>query len=56
VGVALFPHLCKIFRAKGVVYKDLQDETFEIEMALVWRRYDTSPVLQSFVKVADTQE
>ncbi|MEC4881837.1 MAG: LysR family transcriptional regulator [Scytonema sp. PMC 1070.18] len=56
VGVAIVPASMQNLQRKGVVYKDLQDETFEIETALVWRHDDTSPVLQSFVKVADNQE
>jgi DNA-binding transcriptional LysR family regulator len=51
VGVAIVPASMQNLERKGVVYRNLQNATLEIEMTLVWRRDDTSPVLQSFLKV-----
>ncbi len=52
VGVAIVPASMQNLQRKGVVYKTLQDETFEIEMVVAWRKEDLSPVLHEFLHLA----
>jgi DNA-binding transcriptional LysR family regulator len=53
MGVALVPASLQNLQRTGVVYKELQGPTPEVEMGLVWRRDDASPVLKSFLEVAE---
>ncbi|GAB1543948.1 LysR family transcriptional regulator [Scytonema sp. NUACC21] len=52
VGVAIVPASMQNLQRKGVIYKALYDETFEIEIVVAWRRNDLSPVLHEFLKLA----
>ena len=49
IGVALVPASLENLHTRGVAYKPLQELTPEIEIALTWRRNDTSPILQKFL-------
>lgn len=51
VGVALVPASLQNLQKVGVVYKDLQGQSLELEMAAVWRQDNSSQVLQEFLKV-----
>jgi DNA-binding transcriptional LysR family regulator len=51
VGVALVPASLQNLQRVGVVYKTLQGQKLELEMAVVWRRDNSSQVLQEFLKV-----
>ncbi len=51
VGVALVPASLQSLQRVGVVYKALQGQKLELEMAVVWRRDNSSQVLQEFLKV-----
>lgn len=51
VGVAIVPASMQSIQRTGVIYKALQEETFEIEMVMVWRQDDMSPVLHEFLKI-----
>jgi DNA-binding transcriptional LysR family regulator len=51
VGVALVPASLQNLQRVGVVYKALQGQTPELEMAIVWRRDNSSPILREFLKV-----
>jgi DNA-binding transcriptional LysR family regulator len=51
VGVALVPASLQNLQRVGVVYKTLQGQKFELEMAVVWRRDNSSQVLQEFLQV-----
>jgi DNA-binding transcriptional LysR family regulator len=51
VGVALVPASLQNLQRVGVVYKALQGQTPELEIAAVWRQDNTSQVLQEFLKV-----
>lgn len=53
VGVALVPASMQNLQRSGVVYKAVEGETFQIEMVVAWRRDDTSPVLEEFLKVVE---
>ncbi|MBE9192331.1 LysR family transcriptional regulator [Gloeocapsopsis crepidinum LEGE 06123] len=49
IGIALVPASLQNLQRSGVVYKTLQEPTPEIEIALAWRKQDSSPVLQNFI-------
>ena len=51
VGVALVPASLQNLQRVGVIYKALQGQTPELEMAAVWRQDNSSSVLQEFLKV-----
>jgi DNA-binding transcriptional LysR family regulator len=51
IGVALVPASLRNFRRKGVVYKTVRSLSPTVEMGVVWRRSDSSAVLQAFLKV-----
>ena len=54
LGVSLVPASAIPLRTQGVVYRPLADpdNDITIETALVWRRKDTSPLVQEFLVVA----
>lgn len=51
VGVALVPASLQNFQRVGVVYKALQGQTPELEMAVVWLPDNSSPILREFLKL-----
>lgn len=52
LGVALVPGSVAKLQGLGLVYRALADEpTPQVETAIAWRRDDSSPVLQAFVRV-----
>jgi DNA-binding transcriptional LysR family regulator len=51
VGVALVPASLRNFRRKGVVYKTVRSLSPTVEMGVVWRRGDSSAVLNAFLDV-----
>lgn len=51
VGVALVPASLQSLQRVGVVYKALQGQTPELEMAVVWRQDNSSQILQEFLEV-----
>lgn len=51
LGVALVPASLKNLRRSGVAYKEIEDLSFAVETGVVWRRDDTSAVLQAFLQV-----
>jgi DNA-binding transcriptional LysR family regulator len=53
IGVALVPASFRDLHRKGVVYKDIKDFRPAVEMGVVWRRDDATPVLDSFLEVVD---
>lgn len=54
LGISIVPASAAAVRKVGVVYRPLTEHEHEyaIETALVWRRKDTSPLLQEFLSVA----
>ena len=52
IGISLVPASTQFLRSRGVVYRRLQDDTSEVEMALAWHRDDRSPVVQAFLNLA----
>ncbi len=52
LGVSLIPASARHLRERGVVYRELQISTVQVEMALAWRKEDISPALQAFISVA----
>lgn len=52
MGIALVPQSLRNLRRTGVVYRPLQSALPVVETGLVWRRAETSPVLQGFIATA----
>ncbi|GAC1358140.1 MAG: LysR substrate-binding domain-containing protein [Ktedonobacteraceae bacterium] len=52
IGISLVPASTQFLRSRGVVYRHLQGDTSEIEMALAWRHDDRSPVVHAFINLA----
>ncbi len=52
LGVSLIPASARHLRERGVVYRELQVSTVQVEMVLAWRKEDISPALQAFISVA----
>ncbi len=46
------PASAQSLRSQGVVYRPLEGDITQIEMAMVWRRDDHSPVVEAFLELA----
>ena len=51
IGIALVPASLENLRRRGVSYRPLKGATPKVQLAVVWRRDDTSPLLRSFLAV-----
>lgn len=51
-GIALLPATAQNLHHAGVVYRTIQGQTATLQMAVVWRRNDSSTVLQKFLEIA----
>lgn len=51
IGVALVPSSIRNFRRRGVVYRPVRDLASIVEMGVIWRRDDSSAVLQAFLRL-----
>jgi DNA-binding transcriptional LysR family regulator len=49
MGIALVPISLQNLQRTGVVYKTLLEPTPQAAIALIWRRWDTSPTVQRFL-------
>lgn len=57
VGIALMPaSLERNLRRSGVVYKPIEGTPPTVEMGIVWRQDDGSPVLQSFLGIVNEEQ
>ncbi|MEH2424256.1 MAG: LysR family substrate-binding domain-containing protein [Nostoc sp.] len=54
VGVTLLPANAQNLQRKGVVYRPIQGENLTLELAVVWRRDDSSVVLREFLEITKT--
>jgi DNA-binding transcriptional LysR family regulator len=52
IGVALIPASARSLRSAGIAYSELQGIESAVEMALAWRRDNTSTTLCAFLEVA----
>jgi DNA-binding transcriptional LysR family regulator len=54
IGVAIVPASLQYLRRVGVIYKNIEDakDIPAAEIAMIWRKEDTSPILQAFLRVA----
>ncbi len=52
IGISLVPASTQFLRSRGVVYRRLQGDTSEVEMAIAWRRDDSSPAVKAFLNLA----
>jgi DNA-binding transcriptional LysR family regulator len=53
MGVALVPASLQNLNRKGVVYREVQHVAPTVEMGIMWRRDNSTPVLASFLDVVD---
>ena len=53
IGVALVPASVQHLHRTGVLYKPLQDAPVYVEMGMLWRRDETLPTLQLFLRLMD---
>ena len=51
MGVALVPASFRDLHRKGVTYKGIRDFEPRVDMGVIWRRDDRTPVLHSFLRV-----
>lgn len=51
VGVALLPANAQNLVRKGVVYREIQGENLTRQLAVIWRRDDSSVILREFIAV-----
>jgi DNA-binding transcriptional LysR family regulator len=51
-GVALVPATARHIRQPGVVFAPLSPSAPNLEMAVAWRRDNTSPIVAQFIAVA----
>ncbi len=55
LGIAMVPSSLQHWQRPGVIYRELPTaDADEIELALVWRKDELSPVVRSFLEVART--
>ena len=52
MGISLVPASVQSLRSQEVVYRPLEGDTTQIEMAMVWRRDDHSPAVEAFLELA----
>ena len=52
MGISLVPASAQSLRSQGVVYRPLEGDITQIEMAMIWRRDDHSPVVEAFLELA----
>jgi len=52
MGISLVPASAQSLRSQGVVYRQLEGDTTQIEMAMVWRCDDDSPAVKAFLELA----
>jgi DNA-binding transcriptional LysR family regulator len=53
IGISILPASVQNLQRKGVVYKKLQERVVTNQLAAVWRRDNSSPVLANFLKVIE---
>lgn len=51
MGVSIVPASMQTLQRTGIVYRPLQPPVPTTDLAVLWRRNDTSPVLESFLKI-----
>ncbi|MBH8564357.1 LysR family transcriptional regulator [Nostoc sp. CENA67] len=51
MGVAIVPASLQNLQRTGVVYQNIQESTPKVAIAMIWRRNQTSPTVQRFLKV-----
>jgi DNA-binding transcriptional LysR family regulator len=50
IGIAIVPISLQNLQRTGVIYKPLQESTPKAEIAIAWRRIDTSPTVKRFLE------
>ncbi len=49
MGIAIVPASLQNLQRTGVVYKNIQEATAKVALAMTWRKNETSPTLQRFL-------
>jgi DNA-binding transcriptional LysR family regulator len=52
MGISLVPASAQSLRSQGIVYRCLEGDTTQIEMAIVWRRDNKSLAVEAFLELA----
>lgn len=52
IGIAIIPSSLQVFKIGGVTYRPIDDHEATAEIAVTWRRNDSSPVISRFIEVA----
>jgi DNA-binding transcriptional LysR family regulator len=53
IGISILPASVQNLQRKGVVYKTLQERVVTNQLAAVWRRDNSSPILANFIKIIE---
>ncbi|WP_309744316.1 LysR family transcriptional regulator [Chamaesiphon sp. OTE_20_metabat_361] len=53
IGISILPASVQNLQRKGVVYKKLQERAVTNQLAAVWRRDNSSPILANFIKIIE---
>jgi DNA-binding transcriptional LysR family regulator len=51
IGVSLLPEHVRRLRKPGIAFRPLMPSSAEVELAVAWRRNDSSPVLHEFLEI-----
>jgi DNA-binding transcriptional LysR family regulator len=51
MGVAIVPASLQNLQRTGVIYQNIEESTPKVAIAMIWRRNQTSPTVQRFLKV-----
>lgn len=54
MGISLLPFSVQNLQRKGVVYRPIQEQTTVKQLTAVWRRNDSSTILQQFLNITRT--
>ena len=54
MGMALLPSAIQTIEKPGVIYRPLQSSTIEMEIVMMWRSDNSSPILRSFIEAIAT--
>ncbi len=52
IGISILPSSVQNLHRQGVVYRPIQEQTLATQLTVAWRRDNSSPILQQFLKIA----
>ncbi len=53
IGISILPASVQSLKRKGVVYKKIEEQVVTNQLAAVWRRDNSSPILKNFIKAIE---